>query len=126
MAPTRSERTRAGVARTQSCCPVASTSMDTSSIQGINVDSVTTWFTDHADATAPLTFDLIPGGRSNLTYRVRDAADGDWVLRRPPLGMVLATAHDMEREHRIISALAETDVPVAPALGLETDDAVNG
>src|SRR5699024_3440724 len=77
-------------------------------------------------ATAPISFDLIAGGRSNLTYRVRDAAGGDWVLRRPPLGMVLATAHDMAREHRLISALADTDVPVAPALALVTDEAVNG
>jgi aminoglycoside phosphotransferase (APT) family kinase protein len=48
------------------------------------------------------------------------------VLRRPPLGHVLATAHDMGREHTIISALGPTDVPVAPAVGLCTDDAVNG
>ena len=48
------------------------------------------------------------------------------MLRRPPLGHVLATAHDMGREHKIISALGPTDVPVAPALGLCTDEAVNG
>ena len=48
------------------------------------------------------------------------------MLRRPPLGQVLATAHDMGREHTIISALGPTDVPVAPALGLCTDEAVNG
>ena len=55
-----------------------------------------------------------------------DTAGHHWVLRRPPLGQVLATAHDMGREHRIISALAPTDVPVAPAIGLCTDDEVNG
>lgn len=101
--------------------------MNTSSpIQGIDVDRVTAWFTDHVPTVRPpLTFDLIAGGRSNLTFRVRDTADGDWVLRRPPLGHVLATAHDMGREHRIISALADTDVPVAPALGLCTDETVN-
>ena len=48
------------------------------------------------------------------------------VLRRPPLGHVLATAHDMGREHRIISALAGTTVPVAPALGYCDDIEVNG
>ena len=53
-------------------------------------------------------------------------ADGHWVLRRPPLGHVLATAHDMGREHTIISALGPTDVPVAAAVGLCTDEAVNG
>ncbi|QTR03499.1 phosphotransferase family protein [Saccharothrix algeriensis] len=61
--------------------------------------------------TPPLTAELIPGGRSNLTYRVTDG-EHRWVLRRPPLGHVLATAHDMAREHRVIAALAATDVPV--------------
>ena len=70
-------------------------------------------------------FDLIAGGHSNLTFRVTDATGSRWVLRRPPLGHVLATAHDMGREHRIISALGPTDVPV-PRHGLCTDDAVNG
>jgi len=98
----------------------------TSPIQGIDVERVTAWFVDRLGATAPLAFDLIAGGRSNLTYRVRDEAGGDWVLRRPPLGHVLATAHDMAREHRIISALADTDVPVARSRALVTDEAVNG
>ncbi|MCX4760842.1 phosphotransferase family protein [Streptomyces sp. NBC_01275] len=65
----------------------------------------------------PLTGRLIEGGRSNLTYQVGDAGDGEdgsakWVVRRPPLGHVLATAHDMKREHRVISALYPTSVPV--------------
>src|SRR3954470_6858991 len=55
----------------------------------------------------------ISGGRSNLTYRVTDAAGGDWALRPAPPAMVLATAHDMSREWRFISALADTPVPVA-------------
>ena len=57
----------------------------------------------------PFSFALIAGGRSNLTYAVTDAAGRCVVLRRPPLGHVLATAHDMAREHRIISALVGTD-----------------
>jgi aminoglycoside phosphotransferase (APT) family kinase protein len=94
---------------------------------GIDVDNVTGWFARHApEVTAPLTFQIIAGGRSNLTYRVDDQAGRTWVLRRPPLGHVLATAHDMGREHRIISALAPTDVPVPPVVGLCDDDAVNG
>lgn len=100
---------------------------DTAPPTGVDVEPVTAWFTEHAaPVSPPLSFELIAGGRSNLTYRVRDQADGDWVLRRPPMGHVLATAHDMGREHRIISALAPTDVPVAPVVGLCTDDAVNG
>jgi len=99
----------------------------TDSIKGVDVERVTSWFQAHiADATPPLDFDLIAGGHSNLTYRVTDAAGHHFVLRRPPLGHVLATAHDMRREHTIISALGPTDVPVAPALGLCTDDSVNG
>ncbi|MFD9317522.1 phosphotransferase family protein [Streptomyces sp. NPDC060053] len=59
----------------------------------------------------PLTGRLIEGGRSNLTYAVSDGT-AKWVVRRPPLGHVLATAHDMRREHRVISALHPTSVPV--------------
>ncbi|WP_460063889.1 phosphotransferase family protein [Streptomyces sp. YKOK-I1] len=59
----------------------------------------------------PLTGRLIEGGRSNLTYEIGDGTD-KWVVRRPPLGHVLATAHDMKREHRVISALHPTNVPV--------------
>ncbi|MGZ4758714.1 MAG: phosphotransferase family protein [Acidimicrobiales bacterium] len=95
--------------------------------EGIDIEHVTAWFTEHVPQVAPpLTFELIAGGHSNLTFGVTDTADHHWVLRRPPLGQVLATAHDMGREHRIISALAPTDVPVAPAVGLCTDDSVNG
>jgi aminoglycoside phosphotransferase (APT) family kinase protein len=95
--------------------------------EGVAVEPVTAWFQEHAGAvTPPLSFDLIAGGRSNLTYKVDDAAGHRWVLRRPPLGQVLATAHDMGREHRLISALAPTDVPVPPAVGLCTDESVNG
>ncbi|MEU3739381.1 MULTISPECIES: phosphotransferase family protein [unclassified Streptomyces] len=71
----------------------------------------------------PLTARLIEGGRSNLTYAVTDGATR-WVVRRPPLGHVLATAHDMKREHRVISALHHgTDVPVpTPVLLCEDTD----
>ena len=95
--------------------------------EGIDIDNVTAWFAQHVpQAAPPLSFELIAGGHSNLTFGVTDTAGHHWVLRRPPLGQVLATAHDMGREHRIISALAPTDVPVAPAVGLCTDDEVNG
>lgn len=57
----------------------------------------------------------VGAGRSNLTYRV-DSAAGSVVLRRPPVGEVAATAHDMGREQRVISALADTDVPVPRVL----------
>lgn len=79
-----------------------------------------------AGAEPPFEFELIAGGRSNLTFLVTDANGVRRVLRRPPLGHVLATAHDMAREHRIIAAVGTTDVPVAPALGLCEDPEVNG
>jgi aminoglycoside phosphotransferase (APT) family kinase protein len=68
---------------------------------------------------------LISGGKSNLTYRVTSPA-GDVVLRRPPLGNVLPTAHDMVREHTVLAALAGTDVPVPTPRHLCTDTAVLG
>ena len=94
---------------------------------GIDAAGVTEWFADHVPAArAPLTFELIAGGHSNLTYRVQDADGASFVLRRPPLGHVLATAHDMAREHRIISAVGTTDVPVPETLGVCEDVDVNG
>ena len=59
----------------------------------------------------PLSATLVAGGRSNLTYLLSDGQER-WVLRRPPLGHVLETAHDMGREHRLLAALEPTDVPV--------------
>ncbi|MGW7241993.1 phosphotransferase family protein [Streptomyces sp. NPDC054804] len=76
-------------------------------------------------ATGPLTGRLIEGGRSNLTYAVSDSAS-KWVVRRPPLGHVLATAHDMKREHRVISALYPTEVPVPRPVLLCEDPEVLG
>ncbi|WP_329534870.1 phosphotransferase family protein [Streptomyces sp. NBC_01450] len=73
----------------------------------------------------PLTGRLIEGGRSNLTYAITDGATS-WVVRRPPLGHVLATAHDMKREHRVISALHPTAVPVPRPVLLCEDEEVLG
>ncbi|MER5226213.1 phosphotransferase family protein [Streptomyces flaveus] len=73
----------------------------------------------------PLTGRLIEGGRSNLTYAVTDGS-AKWVVRRPPLGHVLATAHDMKREHRVISALYPTAVPVPRPVLLCEDKEVLG
>lgn len=69
----------------------------------------------------PLTAELTAGGRSNLTYTLSDG-HRRWVLRRPPLGHVLASAHDMGREHRLLAALAPTDVPVpAPVVLVDAE-----
>src|SRR5512133_2767533 len=68
---------------------------------------------------------LISGGKSNLTYRVASDA-GEVVLRRPPLGQLLPTAHDMAREHRVLTALEGTAVPVPRVLHLGDADSSLG
>ncbi|MEO8603264.1 MAG: phosphotransferase family protein [bacterium] len=92
---------------------------------GINVANVSRFFAAHVPGgDVPLEFSLISGGKSNLTYVVRGGGH-EWVLRRPPLGHVLPTAHDMTREYRVLAALADTDVPVARPIALCEDAAVN-
>jgi len=95
---------------------------------GIELDAVTDWLRDHVDgATPPFTFALVAAGGSNLTYRVVDASGRAVALRRPPVAAVLATAHDMDREWRIIDALhRDTTVPVPAPLAQCTDPAVTG
>lgn len=77
-------------------------------------------------SSPPYSFERVAGGRSNLTYIVTDAGGDKLVLRRPPLSHVIAKAHDMEREHRVIAALGATSVPVPTALGLCQDETING
>lgn len=72
------------------------------------------------DPTGPLTARQIAGGRSNLTFFLTDAANRRWVLRRPPLGHVMATAHDVAREARVLQALADA-VPVPSVIGTGHD-----
>ena len=94
---------------------------------GIDAEPLTAWLAERVPGLrAPLTFDLIAGGRSNLTFGVTDAGGRRLVLRRPPTSHVLASAHDMGREARVMSALAPTDVPVPPVLAVCDDPAVTG
>ena len=84
--------------------------------EGVDLESLRGFFADHvagADGRA-LSAELIAGG------------DHEWVLRRPPLGHVLPTAHDMAREYRVITALVDTDVPVPRTYALCEDNDVNG
>jgi len=87
--------------------------------EAISVPAITAWMQERTDLTPPLRFAAIPGGRSNLTFRVDVAAGRHWILRRPPLHSVLASAHDVGREHRIMHALRTTDVPVPAMVGHE-------
>ncbi len=99
----------------------------TSDVPGLDVAALDRWFADHVPgAEPPLRFAVITGGHSNITYAVHDRAGRRFVLRRPPLGHVLATAHDMGREHRILRAVARTPVPVPPALAHCADPEVTG
>jgi aminoglycoside phosphotransferase (APT) family kinase protein len=99
---------------------------DNDAMGGVALEPVSQWLLDHVpDATAPFTFRRVAGGHSCLTYLVDDAAGRRIVLRRPPLGAVLHSAHDVAREHQIMAALAGTGVPVPTMLGLCTDLTVN-
>ncbi len=101
--------------------------MATTTPDGVDLDRLRRYFAEHVTgaADAPLAATLIAGGRSNLTYSVTDGTT-TWVLRRPPLGHVLPTAHDMVREYRVMTALTDTAVPVPRTLALCEDLAVNG
>jgi len=94
-------------------------------IVGIDPAAVTRWFNELGIGfTAPLRFERIGLGQSNLTYLVCDADDRRWVLRRPPLGDLLASAHDVVREARIMAALELTDVPAPRILGVAQDPGI--
>jgi len=93
--------------------------------EGINVANVTAWFADHAEIEPPLDFSLIAGGRSNMTFEVTDASGRRFVLRRPPMGPLLPSAHDVAREHRLMDALQGSPVPVPRLVGVCQDESVN-
>jgi aminoglycoside phosphotransferase (APT) family kinase protein len=93
---------------------------------GVNLDALRGFFAAHVgSAGGPLSAVRFEGGRSNLTYLITDG-DGEWVLRRPPLGHVLPTAHDMAREYRVLTALHGTDVPVPRPIAFCDDERVLG
>ncbi|WP_422733195.1 phosphotransferase family protein [Micromonospora sp. WMMD558] len=93
---------------------------------GLDLARLADWFAASVPgAGGGLTARLIAGGKSNLTYEVGDGRT-TWIVRRPPLGHVLSTAHDMAREYRVMSALRATDVPVPATYGLCSDVDVLG
>ncbi|MEV0431023.1 phosphotransferase family protein [Micromonospora sp. NPDC050495] len=89
---------------------------EATTVDGLDLPALERFFTGHVPGFGgPLTAELLQGGRSNLTYRLTDRRT-TWVLRRPPLGGLTPSAHDMHREYRIVSALAGSGVPVAPTV----------
>ncbi len=94
-------------------------------VPGISADRVSAFFrTQVPGGDTPLRFELLSGGRSNLTFLVH-GGDRTWVLRRPPLAHVIPTAHDMAREYRVLSALDGSGVPAPRPIALCEDPAVN-
>lgn len=95
-------------------------------IPGIDVPRLSAWLAETMPGEAPISaVELLAGGRSNLTYLLR-LGDRRVVLRRPPLGHVLPTAHDMRREYTVLTALTGSDVPVPTPLALCEDEHVIG
>lgn len=80
---------------------------------GLDLTGFRAWYDEQrpGEIADELSGQLIAGGKSNLTYEVTDGTSW-WIVRRPPLGHVQATAHDMGREYTAMSALRDTDVPV--------------
>ena len=95
-------------------------------VAGLDILAVGDWLAAHCALRGPITVAPVAGGRSNLTSVVTDADGRQVVVRRPPLSGVLASAHDMVREARIIAALVGQDVPVPAVLGVEEDASVTG
>tara|TARA_B100001142_G_scaffold53804_1_gene52034 strand:+ start:560 stop:1597 length:1038 start_codon:yes stop_codon:yes gene_type:complete len=92
----------------------------------IAVNKVSSWIGNNAEVDGALTYSLIAGGRSNMTFTVSDNSGVRFVLRRPPTGKLLPSAHDMEREYRLMHSLRSSEVPVPKMVGLCQDESVNG
>jgi aminoglycoside phosphotransferase (APT) family kinase protein len=78
------------------------------------------------DPRTPLRATLLAGGRSNVSYRLTDANDASWVLRRPPLGHIMPSAHDMGREFKVLSGLNSVSFPTPTTRGYCEDESVIG
>ncbi|MCD2114872.1 phosphotransferase family protein [Rhodococcus rhodochrous] len=77
---------------------------------------------DGVYVTGELSANRVGRGQSNLTYAINDAAGRRWIARRPPRGNVLESAHDVQREFGILSALQATDIPIPTVLGEYVDE----
>lgn len=91
----------------------------------LDVTTLALWLRSKGQLVAgPVSATRIGLGQSNLTYLLTDADGRRWVARRPPLGHLLASAHDVGREHRILTALGKTTLPVPGVVGLCRDPRV--
>ena len=96
---------------------------------GLLLGPLTEWLGGHVpafDASEPPEAILLAGGRSNVTYRVRDASGRSWAIRRPPLGHIMPSAHDLGREFTVLQGLHRAGFPVPRPSALCEDDTVIG
>lgn len=94
---------------------------------GLHLDGLRHWLTTTVPTFgSEFTYQLLAGGRSNVSYRLTDTAGRSIVVRRPPLGHVMPSAHDMSREYKVMTGLHSVGFPTPKALGLCTDDSVIG
>jgi aminoglycoside phosphotransferase (APT) family kinase protein len=96
---------------------------------GLKLDSLLQWMSlniSGVDDSARLQSSLLAGGRSNISYKLTDASGSSWVLRRPPLGHIMPSAHDMSREFRVLSGLNSVSFPTPKAQGICTDEEIIG
>ena len=96
-------------------------------VASLDTAALTRWLDQHLSdgLGGGLSAELLSGGRSNPTFTITDG-ERSWILRRPPYGHVLPSAHDMGREYRVLSALRDTAVPAPAVVGLCTDEDVIG
>ena len=93
---------------------------------GLDASNLTSYLEAHvADFHGPIRIEKFSQGQSNPTYRI-ETPSGSFVLRRKPTGVLLKSAHAIDREFRVISALGATDIPVPEAHHLCTDESVIG
>jgi aminoglycoside phosphotransferase (APT) family kinase protein len=96
---------------------------------GLPLAPMTEWLREHVpafDAAAPPAAQLLAGGRSNLTYLVTDAAGHRWAVRRPPLGHIMPSAHDLRREFTVLHAVEQAGYPVPRPWAICEDESVIG
>ncbi|MYM62829.1 phosphotransferase [Pseudomaricurvus sp. HS19] len=96
------------------------------SVFELDTEALSAYLEQHVEGfCGPIEAEKFAGGQSNPTYKIT-AASGRYVLRRKPSGELLKSAHAVDREYRVIAALADTEVPVAKAYHLCEDDSVIG
>lgn len=93
----------------------------------LNIENLERYLTNEISGfKPPITIEQFKGGQSNPTFRLTDSTGRRYVLRRKPPGKLLPSAHAVDREYKVITALANTDVPVARTYCLCEDDSVIG